>query len=189
VIAVIPQWKLVSQRAASLSNMRQVGMGFQLYAGEHDYALPGRTTGTMDRWPRLLLPYLNNDPRVYAQPGDPNNYISRGVDPLYNQGNNTSYIMNGYNDAGALNDPSFVPRINLVQRPGQLILLGTPNGGSRHYYMDMLEGAVGNHISVLNLEAYNGGANYLFADGSARFLKKSDYDARMWLINSEFVVP
>ncbi len=55
--------------------------------------------------------------------------------------------------------------------------------------MDMLEGKKGNHVDVLNLELYDNGSNYLFADGSARFIKKADYSHRLWLVNPDFTVP
>lgn len=176
-------------QTAGLSQMRQVGIGFLLFAQDHDFELPGRTREeSVDRWPRALAKYVQ-DLRVYAAPGDSENWIARGVEPLDNATNNTSYIMNGYNDLGAFEDDSVVVRVNQIDRPGAVLLLGTPKTGSRHFYMDMLEGPNGNHVDVLNLQAYDGGSNYLFADGSARFIAAADYDPRMWLVNPEFALP
>lgn len=175
-------------QTAALSNMRQVGIGFMLYAGEHDYELPGRTQGQADRWPKLLSEYLK-DTRVFAAPGDPQNWLARNVDPLSNSQNNTSYIMNGYNDAGTMDDPNISIRVNRFPATSTIILLGTPNAGSRHFYMDFLEGKNGNHVDILNLTAYGDGSDYVFADGSARFIRKADYDDTLWLVDKSFPIP
>ncbi len=66
-----PHLRLMTQRSAALSNMRAIGVAFHLYAADHDSVLPQRTTGTSDRWPRLLSIYLD-DIKVYAAAGDGN---------------------------------------------------------------------------------------------------------------------
>lgn len=185
-ISMAPEMLMRSHRAASLNNLRQIGAGIMMYLGDHEFELPGRVTSG-DKWPKLLHTYLN-DTRIYAAPGDKENFIKRNADPLSNSRNETSFIMNGYNDAGTMDDPTVVVRANTIARPSQLILLGTPRPGSTHFYMDMLEGG-GNHINVLNLTAYGNGSTYLFADGSAQFLTESTYDHRMWLVNQDFEVP
>jgi prepilin-type N-terminal cleavage/methylation domain-containing protein/prepilin-type processing-associated H-X9-DG protein len=191
-VMVLANWenfRLLSQRTASLSNMRQIGVAFFAYAGENDMRLPRRASGTNTaKWPRLLADYLE-DVRVYAAVGSTGNFLFRGVDPLSDSANNTSYIMNGYNDLGAFTNAEVEVRINQLDRPGDVILLGTPRPGSRHFYMDMLEGKSGNHLDVLDLTLYGQGANYLFADGSARFLSTNAYRAEMWLVDKGFSVP
>ncbi|GAT34174.1 prepilin-type N-terminal cleavage/methylation domain-containing protein [Terrimicrobium sacchariphilum] len=183
-----PQLRLMTQRSTALNNMRAIGVAFHLYANEHDGVLPQRTTGATDRWPRILADYLD-DIKVYAAVGDGNVNRSDRELLLSNSRNNTSYIMNGYNDVGAYQDTTVQVRITQISHPSQVILLGTPKAGSTHFYMDMLEGKNGNHVDVLNLELYDNGSNYLFADGSARFIKKADYDHRLWLVNPDFAIP
>jgi len=182
--------KEYAQRTASLGNMRQIGVAFYEYAGDNDSRLPQRVTDTnvSHKWPALLADYLQ-DPRVYAAVGDRSNYIFRHLDPLSDAGNNTSYIMNGYNDIGAFTNPSVQVRLSQLDRPASVILLGTPKSGSKQFYMDMLEGSNGNHKDVLNLTMYGPGSDYLFADGSARFLTTNTYDPKMWLVNTNFAVP
>ncbi len=94
--------------------------------------------------------------------------------------------MNGYNDIGALTNPAAEVRLPQIEKPTQVILMGTPESGSTQYYMDMLHG---NQINVLNLTLFGLGTDYLFADGSARFIKKEDYDPQMWLVNRDFQMP
>ena len=177
-----------NNQTAALVQMRQIGVAFTLYAGENDFRLPNRQKdSSFDKWPRLLAKYLGDDIRVYAAPGDPNNYLNLGTDPLDNSHNHTSFIMNGYNDLGGFTDDVEV-RLTRMDA-SDVILLGTPRSGSTHFYMDMLEGKTGNHLDVLNLAAYGDGSNYLFADGSARFITKHDYHPEMWLVDKSFQVP
>lgn len=180
-------------QAASLSNMRQIGAVMLAYAADHDYELPGRASGedSDDRWPKLIAPYVK-DIKIYAAPGDPNNYINRHADPLSNEVNNTSFIMNGYNDLGMYSDPSMKVRINRITSPSTTLLLGTPKSGSVHFFMDFLEPPHGNQKDVLNLTAYGDGSNYLFADGSARFISAKEYNAtedKLWLVDKDYAIP
>lgn len=192
-VTIAANWqnfRLHAQRTASLSNLRQIGVAFFAYAGDNDMRLPKRVTDTnaSAKWPRLLADYLE-DVRVYAATGDRSNYIFRNLDPLSDSQNNTSYIMNGYNDLGAYTNAQVEVRINQLDHPAQTILLGTPKPGSGHFYMDLLEGEQGNHQDVLNLTLYGSGSAYLFADGSSRFLSTNAYRPEMWLVNRDFVIP
>ena len=179
-----------ANQTAGLSNMRQVAIAMLSYAGEHDYELPGRESGTNghDRWPKLIADYIK-DTKVFAAPGDPTNFIVRNVDPLSNTTNNTSYIMNGYNDLGMLGRANMDVRINRIETPSNTLLLGTPKSGSIHFFMDFLEPPHGNNKDILNLHAYENGSNYVFADGSARFIKETDYSDTLWLLDKSYVIP
>jgi len=208
-------------QTVALSNMRQIGAGFILYANDNSYNLPERitTSSGQDKWPALLSRYLS-DVRVYASSYDLKNWIVRGLTPaqaISNTSNNTSFIMNGYNDLGtyssANGDSSDSPvhiRMNAMQGTSNVILLGTPknptglNPTQEHngeYYMDFEEAPNGNQNDVLDLAAYNGGSNYLFADGSAKFITQAQYVAPdpnntsqrygddLWLVNKSYVIP
>jgi len=199
---------------AALSNMRQVGAAFILYANDNSYALPGRVTteSGQDKWPALLSKYLS-DVRVYASIYDLQNWIVRGLTPtqaISNTSNNTSFIMNGYNDLGTYESANTQIRMNAISYATNLILLGTPknptiaNPKQAHnsqYYMDFEEPPNGNQYDVLDLAAYNGGSNYVFADGSARFMTEAQYVSPdpsnpaqrygddLWLVNKSYSIP
>ena len=179
-----------AQQTACLSNMRQVAIAMLSYAGEHDYELPGRESGANghDRWPKLIAQYLQ-DTKVLAAPGDPANFLIRHTDPLSNTTNNTSYIMNGYDDLGMLGRANMDVRMNRIETPASTLLLGTPKPGSIHFFMDFLEPPHGNNKDILNLHAYEDGSNYVFADGSARFIKERDYTDALWLVDKSYVIP
>ncbi|CAN5365725.1 hypothetical protein BH09VER1_BH09VER1_54730 [soil metagenome] len=190
-------WKnmiLWSQRSSTLNNMRQVGIAVYNYAGDNNSLLPRRVVGTNDgdKWPKLLSAYLD-DVRVYAATGDRSNYIFQGKDPLDNHRNYTSYIMNGYNDVGAFTNPQVEVRLSQLEKPASVILFGTPNPGSTHFYMDLLEAPHGNQNDVLNLTNYGNGSDYIFADGSARFITQAEYlregGTQLWLVDKGFSIP
>jgi len=198
----------------ALSNMRQVGNAFVLYAGDNSYNLPSRVTSSSggDKWPALLSKYLS-DVRVYASSYDLQNWIARGLtqtQAISNTSNNTSYIMNGYSDLGAYQDATVQIRMTAMSNATNVILLGTPknptgaNPRTPHntqFYMDLLEPPNGNQNDVLDLAAFNGGSNYVFADGSARFMSQAQYVAPdpanpgqrygddLWLVNKSYIIP
>jgi prepilin-type N-terminal cleavage/methylation domain-containing protein len=199
--------------SVALSNMRQIGVSFILYANDNSYMLPGRVSNEAgadgqavpNKWPVLLSQYLS-DIRVYASTYDTQNFIIRklsNTEALSNYSNNTSFIMNGYNDLGALNNSSVQIRMNAFPNTSDIILLGTPIVGSRQFYMDFEEAPNGNENDVLNLAAFNGGSNYLFAVGSARFITKAQYIApipggsslldnygnSLWCVDKTYVIP
>ena len=182
--SLIPQVRLSARKAASLSNLRQLGAGLIGFASENENRLPGRVTSS-DKWPRILLPYVGGEPKVYAEVEDPHNYIKRGRDPLANNRNNTSYILNGFNDVGAFEDETVTVSLLSVQKLSETILMAAQSG-TGNFYMDFLEG---NNRSVLNLSLLGNGANYLFADGSAQFLTAATYDDRLWLVDKTRDIP
>jgi prepilin-type processing-associated H-X9-DG protein len=156
-----------------------------------------------------------SDVRVYASSYDLQNWVVRGLttaQALSNNGNNTSFIMNGYNDRGMYGTADTPPAIRINQFPttSDIILLGTPknptlsNPTQAHntqYYMDFLEPPNGNQYDALDLAAFKGGSNYLFADGSAKFITQAQYVAPdpanptqrygddLWLTDKTWTIP
>jgi prepilin-type N-terminal cleavage/methylation domain-containing protein/prepilin-type processing-associated H-X9-DG protein len=57
------------KRAACLSNLRQIGLGTQMYAEETD-SYPPAWIDTTTRWMDLLKPYIEKSSRVYLCPAD-----------------------------------------------------------------------------------------------------------------------
>lgn len=184
VIAMLPSARLAARRTQSLSNLRQLGIALTGFASDNRYLLPGRVRSA-DKWPRLLLPYLDNNPKVYGEPDDLKCFLRTGADPLSNARNTTSYILNGFNDAGAFDNENVQVSLLSLQQPAQTILMACQSG-TGNFYMDFMEG---NQYTVLNKSAYGPGSNYLFADGSARFVTARDYDDRLWLVDKNAAIP
>jgi len=169
------------KEAKSLNNMRQVGAGFQLYVSDNDFFLPSRIE-TGDKWPALLLAGYLDDPKVLADPGDPDNFLIKKTDPRSNGRNNTSYIMNGYNDIGAYTDEKVAVKVNSLDKPSDTILLANQSN-SGNFYMDTAEG--NQNSGVLRKNVFDGGANYLFADGSVHFIKAKDLTDDLWYVHKD----
>jgi len=208
--------------SVALSNMHQIGAAFVLYANDNSYMLPSRVTTASggDKWPALLSKYLS-DVRVYASGYDIKNWVASGLtsaQAISDTANNTSFIMNGYNDLGTMTNggntdaPAIQVRMNSFPSTSDIILLGTPleptstypsRAHNTQFYMDFEEPPNGNEVDVLDLAAFNGGSNYLFADGSAKFITKTvyqvplvggtsplqDYGNSLWCVNKQYVIP
>ncbi len=167
--------------------MRSIGIGFVSYSNDNEDQLPGRVEGTgNDKWPVLLLPYLGNDPETYVDPGDPVAVKTPPANLVSGAGNSSSFFFNGFNDLGFYKNPNITIRMVDFNDTSNLILLAQKNHNFFDYYMDFAEG---NENDVLNKKAYFGGSNYVFADGSARFLKVADYADSMWLVNKSYTIP
>jgi len=187
---VLNHVKQSGDQAACLHNMRQIAAAFVVYANDHDFELPSpaNRNGNLDRWPAALAKYLK-DVKVYAAPGMPDNYLVRHADPLANAPNNTSFLMNGFDDLGGFDDPEAKIRIAQIETPSNTLLLGMQKPGSRQFYMDFLEPPHGNQRDRLELRAYRDGSNYAFVDGSARFIAEKDYRDELWLVNKSYLIP
>ncbi len=181
---MLPEAKLAARRAASASNLRQLGLALSAFASDNQDRLPGRVRSA-DKWPRALMPYLQQGTKVLGEPDDPNCFLRTGSDPLDNRRNQTSYILNGFNDAGAFSNENVVVTMRGVERPTTTILM-SGQSGTGNFYMDFEEG---NQNSVLNKAAYGNGSNYLFADGSVRFLRPEDYSDTLWLVGKSNPIP
>lgn len=171
--------------SACSTRMRSLGVAFITYAADNDAQLPARTNGAADKWPTLLLPYIQ-DPKCYVDPGDPVATQVPVSDLISNSANHSSFFFNGFSDLGFYTNPNLTIRLSNLTNASNLILLGQKVNGNVQFYMDFVEG---NENDVLNKQAYFGGSNYVFADGSARFISLSDYNDRMWLVNESYVIP
>jgi prepilin-type N-terminal cleavage/methylation domain-containing protein len=172
--------------AGCMTRMHGLGIAFTLYSSDNDGQLPGRVTGAgNDKWPTLLQPYLSSV-KDFVDPGDPIAMQVAPDDLVSNSANNSSFFFNGFNDLGAYDNPSIQVRLVNLGNLSNVILLGQKINGNTQYYMDFVEG---NQDDILNKTAYFNGADYVFGDGSARFIYKTDYDDKMWITNPNYVIP
>jgi len=176
-------------QTAWLVNLRQIGAALILYAGEHDSQLPNPAQQKPRvSWPKAIQTYLK-DLQVLAAPGKDDNYVKRKVDPVSQRQNNTSFIMNGFNDIGTWKNPNGEVRLMNITAPAETLMLGMQKSGSRHFYMDFLEPPHGNSKDLLDFRAYDDGSNYLFVDGSSRFITEKDYRDELWLTDKSWEIP
>ena len=190
----IPATSHMSQYAArtkSTSNMRQIGMASHLYANDHNQQLPGQPDdATTDLWPTLFCQYLSpSDPAVFLDATDPTTAKLPLAQVISNTVNNTGYIYNGFDELAANGVPPTVVPLVRVTTPSQVVLLAQKSRSSKTFYVDPLLQPLANLLAALNPQAYDGGAYYLYVDGSVRFAKQSDYSNTFWLVDKTITLP
>lgn len=172
-----------TKQAACASNMRQIGQGILLYAGENHGRLPDIFCGGDDEdasWIKQLQPYLGtNYARVRVCPADPSAKTKQ------QQPHATSYLMTERvkSDSFADENGELVPgevvfdRLLTIPKPSRVIVmfLGNTNKTSRnddHIHVGVMRSWSGLRGEIWP-DAFGGGlrdgsrgsANYLFADG------------------------
>ena len=196
VAAGIPAASQMSQYAArtkATSNMRQIGVAARLYANDHNQQLPGQPTGSddaPDRWPALFCQYLSpNDPRVFLDNTDPAAAKLPMAEVVSNTANNTGYVYNGFDEMAVGGVPPATVPLTRVATPAQVVLLAQKLSSSKAFYVDPLLQPLAELLGTLNPQAYDGGAYYLYVDGSVRFTKQSDYSNTCWLLDKTISLP
>jgi prepilin-type N-terminal cleavage/methylation domain-containing protein/prepilin-type processing-associated H-X9-DG protein len=212
---LLPALSRAKEKAAGvkcLNNLRQMGLAMVLYTHDYNGGFPPRTD--VNRWPTQLRKYystldLLQCPTELAQRGRTQPKVNpRNVQP---DDAIRAFIINGWNDyfgplgqdPTALNGKQVKP--DNLRYPSDTIVMGEKKirvgEDFNHFYMDLSEGA-GNHVDQVersrhgarkrsggtgNERTTNGGSNYTFADGSARFLKYkgSVYPLNLWAVNDQ----
>jgi hypothetical protein len=189
--------------------MRQVGLSAIMYAGENSGFYPDRSI--TNRWPeRLRASY--RDVKILVCPSDLSsdgkNLPASGTSTTNFPGDSAprTYIINGWNDAfqqqmteaGQTFDMNAIVSKAMnesnVKEPSETIHFGEKLYAVNHYFMDLLEGTLGNDTDILNHAVHNtlvrsskggdrsGGSDYAMVDGSARYLRyrKSLSPINLW---------
>jgi prepilin-type N-terminal cleavage/methylation domain-containing protein/prepilin-type processing-associated H-X9-DG protein len=195
-----------------LSNLRQLGLSITMYADDNRGSFPARVT--VNRWPTQLKPYylsleilqcpteLKQRDKTRPRSNPPGVLPDDAV---------RAYIINGWNDmfgkpgmnVDSINDKP-IPEAN-IRYPSETCVMGEKRSGSDNFYMDLFENAVGfdarggNHWTEIERSRHStikkrmdaktieGGSNYTFADGSARFIKYRGglYPLNLWAVIDE----
>ncbi len=125
-------------RTSCLNNGKQLFLAARIFADENGGSLPARGMGGSDRWPVAFRSYLNGNSTVYRCPRARDDPETKN-DPYLNAHNNTSYIINGFNDVIPYNTPNAVS-IDTLPDPAGTILFGESKNGDGNFYMDLDEG-------------------------------------------------
>ena len=213
LLPALAKAKETGRRIACTSNLRQLGIASQIYAGDSQDTFPPRfypPNGILSRWPDKFYDSYGKSVKLLLCPTD----AGQGKSPA-TETNSTfvadasprSYLMNGFNDwiADTIGDTDFAkvaayPRglkQNSIVFSSDTVLLGEKFSAAPDYYMDLLEGA-GNDVNLIAEQSRHGGtganaangsgsggSNYSFADGSARYIKfpGAFYPIDIWCIS------
>ena len=199
LLPALAKAKETSRRIACTNNLRQLGLASKMYVDENQNSFPPRAQ--TDRWPNRFFEAYGKSPKLLLCPTDamqptPPATVG-GTSNNVADFSPRSYLINGWNEyfRDTLGEPLFTSQYmagtyplglkeTAVVFPSDTIALGEKYHTATDFYMDLLEGA-GNDITQVAEQsrhgggatanassgAGTGGANYSFADGSARYLK------------------
>ena len=155
-----------ARQIACLNHLKQLSLATVMYAMENDGYYP--SSNSTDKWPQAIRPGYENL-HVLACPDDTSiNGVAAGtasadVAPR-------SYLINAWTDYfDSLPQPvmfEIMPE-SVVEYPSETILFGEKQEEQGDFLMDL---RTGNEVTVLDQSRHPGGANYAFADASARSL-------------------
>lgn len=199
-----------ARRISCLNQLRQLGVASTLYAGDFGGNFPERSI--TNRWPNKFFAYTKSIP-LQVCPSDtggdnknrplPNSVLTNA--PA--DDSPRSYIINGWNDYFSATMPDFSMQTIInktineaaINQTSETIVLGEKLYNTGHYFMDFLEGTLGNDVDILNQSMHNskfktgqqdksGGSNYSFADGSSRYLRygKSLSPVNLWAVTDKW---
>jgi prepilin-type N-terminal cleavage/methylation domain-containing protein/prepilin-type processing-associated H-X9-DG protein len=181
-----------ANRIKCVSNLLQMGMAVQMYAGDFDDRCPPVTRSFEENWIVQLEPYYGNR-KILKCPAD--KFLEW-----------RSYLINGWNDVfrttmtreefDMLDEGQLSRSMKLgqVRYPSETLLFGEKQIGSFHVHMDFYQGT-GNDVEEIDQTRHRtgtnkkvGGSNYTFVDGSVRLLKygESVSPVNLWAVTDEW---
>ncbi|RYG47383.1 prepilin-type N-terminal cleavage/methylation domain-containing protein [bacterium] len=198
---VFAQAKTAAKKTVDLSNMKQVGTAFMLYAGDNDDYLPLTSfPAATNSWAIRCQPYTKSWD-LFRSPGDNSTFWpARGTqwpdetvpldDPRWKNYRTTSYLLNAFMGGTYGGNGTYATTSSLAA-PANVIYVGladdkvaprdhfhpfywgTPAETASGYMQNMTFDPAKDETRELKLRAFTEGANYAYADGHAKFGKWS----------------
>jgi prepilin-type N-terminal cleavage/methylation domain-containing protein/prepilin-type processing-associated H-X9-DG protein len=190
-----------AQRVKSASNMRQIGIGIQMYAQDNEGRFPtGKHTAGSTSYIDSLRPYVTKVGQIRVDPADP-----RSHQDIRNHG--TSYPLNDYLSVAAY-DPfgnripdKYFPNLHRLPKPTETHVIFVASkempvgrsGDHVHARSTWLTGwsAVTQNIAPGryggNPQGTQGSAPYLFADGHVDTIQASQFQNEYEQLKNEGV--
>jgi prepilin-type N-terminal cleavage/methylation domain-containing protein/prepilin-type processing-associated H-X9-DG protein len=191
LLPALARAKEAANRIKCANNLRQVELALKMYADDNNGLFPPRTN--IWRWPTLLLEYYRTTNLLIcptdALRGPPQTDFTS---PTPADRANRSYLINGWNDyfADAL-EATHSMKEQAIIYPSETLMFGEKKNQpdpAMDYFMDLSEGLNGNDAdkveqgchSVTHKGKYSGGSNFVYVDGSVRFMK---FGTTVWPLN------
>ena len=204
---MMPALSSAKAKASSISclnRVRQLGMSLMLYSDDFEGQYPPRRQST-NTWPYRLQPYYR-DAKMLECPSDSFSWLLPMIAPEMRLVLRRSFVINGFNDwfqseLSASNYQAFLAwqwpqgmKAAAIPNPTETIVFGEKRKGSYHMHMDFSQGQAGNDVEEIDQARHasgankEGGSNFAFADGSARFLKfgRSTTPETLWAVRDEW---
>jgi prepilin-type N-terminal cleavage/methylation domain-containing protein/prepilin-type processing-associated H-X9-DG protein len=203
LLPTLAKAKETAKRIACLNSVRQLGLSLRIYIDDNEGILPPRSR---PRWPTMLRDTYR-DLRILRCPSDgPTPDTIEKDQAIPADSAPRSFIINGFNDyfkkqsgdgdiRTALRSLNGITvNENQIRTPSETVVFGEKLTNSGHFYMDWLmwddvqQIDETKHSSNRKGSTGGGGSNYIFADGSARFMKfgRSLEPVNLWFIVDEW---
>jgi prepilin-type N-terminal cleavage/methylation domain-containing protein/prepilin-type processing-associated H-X9-DG protein len=200
LLPVLARAKESGKRISCLNNLRQLSLAAQMYVSDSQGFYPPRSN--TDRWPDKFYDSYGKNLKLLLCPTETKTPITNGNSPSNNVADASprSYFINGWNDyfydtlSADDFDNSYMNgnypnglKENLIAHTSDTIILGEKATVEGDFYMDLRENGGNDFSGILEQQRHDGknGANYAFADGSARYLKVHTalYPLNLWAIS------
>ena len=167
LLPALSRSKQSARRIVCVNHLKQLALSTVMYVGDNDSFYP--SSNSPDKWPQALRRGYQ-ELRILVCPDDPsargvaNNAASADVAPR-------SYLINAWTDYFDLLPKPVAYEVmpeSVLESPSETILFGEKRENQGDFLMDLRSG---NETNVLEQIRHAGGADYAFADGSARFLR------------------
>jgi prepilin-type N-terminal cleavage/methylation domain-containing protein/prepilin-type processing-associated H-X9-DG protein len=167
LLPALSRAKQSARRIVCINHLKQLALATVIYVMDNEGYYP--SSNSPDRWPQAIRPGYQ-DLRLLVCPDDRSisgvatNSASADLAPR-------SYLFNAWTDYFDLLPQPVMFEImpeSVVQEPSETILFGEKEENQGDFLMDL---RTDNELTVLEQSRHGGGANYAFADGSARFLR------------------
>jgi prepilin-type N-terminal cleavage/methylation domain-containing protein len=190
--------KAKAHQIKCLSNLRQVGLGLNLYAGDYGGEFPSRRIPP-NAWPHKLKPYYVNWSLITC-PTDKFGLAGALADET---NPNRSFLINGFNDyfMARLEGEDYAMyqhwewphgmKENGILKPSETVMFGEKRTGSFHVHMDLDQGRQGNDYEEIEYRRHTSRSDFVFGDNSVRLLRREQvlFPENLWAVTDEFRHP
>jgi prepilin-type N-terminal cleavage/methylation domain-containing protein/prepilin-type processing-associated H-X9-DG protein len=166
LLPALSRSKQSARRIACANHLKQLALATVMYVMDNDNYYP--SSNSPDKWPQALRPGYE-DLRILVCPEDRSINGTAAETALADLAPR-SYLFNAWTDYFDLLPQPVMFEImpeNVIEHPSETVLFGEKQEDQGDFLMDL---RTANEVNVLEQTRHAGGANYAFADGSARFL-------------------